>query len=268
MRTKQTLSRPSSSVASSGRPASPLRAGVFAIVAALVLAVPVQASDSAAGALSTLPLPPDITPPTEDAVLDRQVFGRGRSLYVDMVRAEAKRQGLPQEVADAVVSVESAYNPNAVGGVGEVGLMQVRPTTAALLGFRGPVRGLFEPSTNVRYGVTYLAQAWRLTDGDLCETLMKYRAGHGESRMSALSVEYCIRARLHLAAIGSPLAQAPVPKAVEIGAVGRRLARARRKGGSVVAARPRYNARLWAAHNSRMTAIQSRVSSSALMIMR
>jgi len=31
---------------------------------------------------------------------------------------------------------------------------------------------------------------------------MKYRAGHGSETMSALSVEYCRRARLHLASVG------------------------------------------------------------------
>jgi hypothetical protein len=35
---------------------------------------------------------------------------------------------------------------------------------------------------------------------------MKYRAGHGEERMTPLSVEYCRRVRTHLAAIGSPFA--------------------------------------------------------------
>jgi flagellar hook-length control protein FliK len=34
---------------------------------------------------------------------------------------------------------------------------------------------------------------------------MKYRAGHGEERMTPLSVEYCRRVRTHLAAIGSPI---------------------------------------------------------------
>jgi hypothetical protein len=34
---------------------------------------------------------------------------------------------------------------------------------------------------------------------------MKYRAGHGEERMTPLSVEYCRRVRAHLAAIGSPM---------------------------------------------------------------
>lgn len=40
---------------------------------------------------------------------------------------------------------------------------------------------------------------------------MKYRAGHGEERFTVRSVEYCRRARNHLAAIGSPLASAALP---------------------------------------------------------
>ena len=34
---------------------------------------------------------------------------------------------------------------------------------------------------------------------------MKYRAGHGQSRFSFLSVEYCIRVRAELAALGFPV---------------------------------------------------------------
>jgi hypothetical protein len=51
--------------------------------------------------------------------------------------------------------------------------------------------------------VSYLAKAWRLAGGDLCQALMKYRAGHSSREMSSLSVEYCRRARVHLAAIGA-----------------------------------------------------------------
>ena len=131
---------------------------------------------------------------------------KGRAAFLDLITREAEKVGLPPDVADAVAHVESRFNPTAIGGVGEVGLMQIRPQTAAMLGYRDGVTGLFDPEVNVRYGVKYLAQAWQLAEGDLCRTLMKYRAGHGEERMSALSAEYCRRARLHLAAIGSPLA--------------------------------------------------------------
>ena len=87
--------------------------------------------------------------------------------------------------------------------------MQILPSTAAMLGFRGSNAALAEPETNIRYAVAYLARAWELADGNLCRALMKYRAGHGEDRMSPLSVTYCRRAITHLASIGSPLATGP-----------------------------------------------------------
>ena len=67
----------------------------------------------------------------------------------------------------------------------------------------------------MRFGVAYLARAWELARGDVCRTLMKYRAGWGEERMTPLSVEYCRRAREHLAAIGSPLAGGALPASNE-----------------------------------------------------
>ena len=90
--------------------------------------------------------------------------------------------------------------------------MQVRPTTAAMLGHSGTIADLHEPSTNIRYGVRYLAEAWKLANGDLCRALMKYRAGHGEERFSERSAEYCRRARAHLSSLGSPLAIASRPQ--------------------------------------------------------
>lgn len=157
--------------------------------------------------LRSLPLPPDIP-----GIAGLQPhFATGRVSYLGLVRREAERQGLPSVVADAVVTIESGYDPNAIGKVGEIGLMQVRPGTAAMLGYKGPPLGLSVPETNVRYGVEYLSQAWRLAGGDLCRALTKYRAGHGEERMTPLSVDYCRRARAYLALVGSPLAAGAVP---------------------------------------------------------
>jgi soluble lytic murein transglycosylase-like protein len=122
-----------------------------------------------------------------------------------LVREEALRAGLPPDVADAVAEVESAYNPAASGAAGEVGLMQVMPATARMLGFAGSNAELATPEVNVRYGVMYLAQAWRLAGQDICTATMKYRAGHGETRFSHLSMDYCIRVRAKLAARGFPI---------------------------------------------------------------
>jgi len=115
--------------------------------------------------------------------------------YRELATCQAASQGLPPHVAHAVIEIESGYFPDALGGDGEVGLMQVMPATAKMLGFRGTLDELSDPGNNIELGVRYLAEAWRLSAGDLCTTLMKYRAGHGETRFSVLSVRYCDRAR-------------------------------------------------------------------------
>jgi soluble lytic murein transglycosylase-like protein len=122
-----------------------------------------------------------------------------------LVKQEALRAGLPPEVADAVTEVESSYRPDTIGADGEIGLMQVMPATARMLGFGGSTTELADPATNIHYGVTYLAKAWRLAGGDICTATMKYRAGHGETRFSQRSVEYCLRVRAKLAARGFPV---------------------------------------------------------------
>jgi Transglycosylase SLT domain len=189
------------------KPVRILAASAALVLCGIVLVASPARTEQAAADEPVIALPPAIT-----ALIGLpQPISGGRRVHLLAVRQEAEQQGLPPEVADAVVQVESAYNPHAVGGVGEVGLMQVRPETAAMLGHRGGLTELFEPATNIRYGVMYLARAWQLADGDLCRALMKYRAGHGEERMTPLSVEYCRRARGHLAAIGSPLGAGALP---------------------------------------------------------
>ena len=125
------------------------------------------------------PAPPPTTSDVLEATLEEALAVRGRDAYLALVTAEAERNGIPTALADAVVTVESSYDPAAVGGLDEVGLMQVRPGTAAMLGFDGTARALFAPPVNVRYGVRYLAEAWRLAEGDICGTV-EYGSGHGE----------------------------------------------------------------------------------------
>ncbi|OAF02718.1 transglycosylase [Bradyrhizobium centrolobii] len=134
------------------------------------------------------------------------MFGRdwraGRAQYRQLIERESLAFGLPPALVDAVMAVESRYNSAVVGMDGEVGLMQVMLPTARMMGFTGTSAELAAPEVNVHYGVQYLAGAWRRAAGDLCTATMKYRAGHGETRFSFLSVEYCMRVRAHLAANG------------------------------------------------------------------
>lgn len=136
----------------------------------------------------------------------------GKVLYQRIGKAEAQRNQIPFAIVDAVMRVESGYDPGALGTVGEVGLMQILPSTADMLGFKGTREALARPETNIAYGTQYLAEAWRLSDKDICTTVMKYRAGHGETRFSVKSVDYCRKVRQHLAAIGYPVT-GDIPKA-------------------------------------------------------
>lgn len=120
--------------------------------------------------------------------------GTARERLLPLIRAEASRLGVPPDLADAVAIVETNYTPDAVGSSGEIGLMQVMPGTAALLGLGGDKAQLFDPAVNIHYGVSYLARAWAQSGGDACRALMKYRAGTGEEGFSPLSIAYCQRA--------------------------------------------------------------------------
>ncbi|MHC2467185.1 lytic transglycosylase domain-containing protein [Bradyrhizobium embrapense] len=139
-------------------------------------------------------LPP--SPVSQPAVSD------ARMRYRALIEKEAAGSGLAPEIAEAVMGVESGYNPDVIGGVGEIGLMQLLPSTARMLGFSGSLAELAIPENNIHFGVMYLAQAWRLAGGDLCTAVMKYRAGHGETRFSYLSVNYCVAVRARLFARG------------------------------------------------------------------
>ena len=131
----------------------------------------------------------------------------GRTQYLPMVVQEATAQAIPPELADAVAMVETGYRPDVIGSSGEVGLMQIMPATARQLGFRGTTAELAAPATNIALGVRYLARAWALGGGDVCRSLMKYRAGLGQEVMTPLSAAYCTRAIAWLGSTGSRLAR-------------------------------------------------------------
>jgi soluble lytic murein transglycosylase-like protein len=162
-----------------------------------------KASDSSLGAATSPPTDrvggATEVPPEHGGV---QGQAQGQGYYRSLAAREAAQQGLQAEIAEAVMAVESGFNPGAIGAAGEIGLMQILPSTARMLGFVGSNVDLAVPETNVHFGVIYLAQAWRLAGGDLCTAVMKYRAGHGETRFSYLSVNYCLAVRAKLMARG------------------------------------------------------------------
>lgn len=111
-----------------------------------------------------------------------------------IVARHAAANGVPFALADAVVRIESRYNPRAANA-GNYGLMQIRHQTARGMGYSGGAGGLLDAETNARYAMKYLAQAYRLAGGDTCRTVMKYQSGHMAARMSGANRTYCAKVR-------------------------------------------------------------------------
>lgn len=145
------------------------------------------------------------TPPASPMTQPPVRAANPRALYRALIEREVRGTNLPADVAEAVMGVESGYVPSRIGADGEIGLMQVMPPTARMLGYSGSMEEFAAPEINIKYGVLYLSQAWVKAGGDLCTALMKYRAGHGETRFSQLSVDYCVKARGRLVAMGYPV---------------------------------------------------------------
>jgi soluble lytic murein transglycosylase-like protein len=84
--------------------------------------------------------------------------------YLEHIRREAKRFGLPPQLVFGIMRAESAFNPYAVSNAGALGLMQVVPDTAGnevhrfLTGKSSPPSRtmFFDPVKNIEYGSAYL----------------------------------------------------------------------------------------------------------------
>src|SRR5712675_398226 len=90
---------------------------------------------------------------------------------------------VPVELVDAVIQVESGWNPHAVSRKGAVGLMQLMPRTAVRFG----VLDRFDIDENVRGGVAYLAWLLRLFHGDLRLAVAAYQAGESAILLRGLA---------------------------------------------------------------------------------
>jgi soluble lytic murein transglycosylase-like protein len=119
--------------------------------------------------------------------------------YGTIIARYASAYGVPESLARAVIQIESNYRPDALGSAGEIGLMQIKPATARLMGYSGTTEGLYHPETNIKFGMKYLGKAHKLGGGTICGTILKYNAGHAAKRMNKVSSVYCSKVKRHLA---------------------------------------------------------------------
>lgn len=118
-------------------------------------------------------------------------FRYTRNEFSPIIERYAAENDVPAEFAHAIVEIESRFRPGVTGRAGEIGLMQIKPATARLVGFRGPAKALYDPETNIKYAMRYLAKARRLGGATVCGTILKYNAGHGARKMNRVSRAYC-----------------------------------------------------------------------------
>lgn len=98
---------------------------------------------------------------------------RSPEQFLALINSTARRHGIHPEFVQAVIDVESAFDPNAVSKKGAQGLMQLMPATAERFG----VSNAFNPAQNIDGGTRYLRYLLDLFGGDTRLALAAYNAG-------------------------------------------------------------------------------------------
>lgn len=92
---------------------------------------------------------------------------------LELVGDTAERHGVDPCLVRAVVTYESAFQPNAVSTTGAMGLMALMPKTADELG----VDDAFDPAENLDGGTRLLREHLEAFEGDVSLVLAAYNAG-------------------------------------------------------------------------------------------
>lgn len=98
---------------------------------------------------------------------------RNKKKFAPTIERAAKKHQLSQHLIHAVITVESAYNPQALSKAGAQGLMQLMPSTAQRFG----VNDAYNPYQNIAGGSEYLKWLLTLFKDDLSLALAAYNAG-------------------------------------------------------------------------------------------
>lgn len=115
----------------------------------------------------------------EEAPPARSPGAIARSATFDKLIVEASwRHELDPLLVQAVIHVESAYQPQARSPKGALGLMQVMPGTGARYGVADP-RKLLDPVHNIDVGTRYLRDLHKMFNGRTELILAAYNAGEG-----------------------------------------------------------------------------------------
>ena len=93
--------------------------------------------------------------------------------FARFVNEQATQNRIAPGLLYAIIAVESGGNPRAMGRSGSIGLMQLKPATAAHYG----VSDLFDPAANIMAGARYLRDLLTRFRGDIPLALAAYNSG-------------------------------------------------------------------------------------------
>jgi len=109
----------------------------------------------------------------QEPTYDPSRFKRNQKRYAPLITEAARAYRLPDSLVHAVVTAESAYDPNALSRAGALGLMQLMPATAKRFG----VTDRKNARANVYAGTRYLKQLLGMFGNDVQLALAAYNAG-------------------------------------------------------------------------------------------
>jgi hypothetical protein len=93
--------------------------------------------------------------------------------YADLIGTTAATYGVDPLLVQALIQVESNYNPRSRSAKGAMGLMQLMPSVAK----EYRVRNAYDPESNIDAGVRKLKSLIESAQGDLSLALAAYNAG-------------------------------------------------------------------------------------------
>jgi len=91
----------------------------------------------------------------------------------EVIEKKCRKYGVEESLVRAVIKMESGGNPRAVSKAGAMGLMQLMPSTAKMLGVKDP----FNPEENLDGGIRYLKMLLEKYEGDEKLALAAYHSG-------------------------------------------------------------------------------------------
>jgi Transglycosylase SLT domain len=97
--------------------------------------------------------------------------------YDEFIARQAAKHGVPERLVHRVVMRESRYNPRVVHNHC-FGMMQIKYGTARSMGYTGSPQGLLDPQVNMTYAIPYLANAYRVADGDEDRAVRLFAGGY------------------------------------------------------------------------------------------